>query len=599
MTVRATAKITLGIKGPFICSATAPAGWGLDATFDRDYLGRPYIDRSHIKGKLREALIELTTDTTMVKELLGDEGDRSNGMIYLSDFYLADKTQEGNYRNTLSKDLIHRIRMDEKRGVAEDNALMMFEELIAVNSTSEWAGELIFHAASKDAAVELIKEISTGLKWISAFGAEKGVGFGKLLTVKVEPPTIENTGGAAGKTSLPVPSGKSLSLVITTEEPLMLGDVKIKDNFQESREYIYGSAIKAALAQAMNTACGVARPAATAIDSSNKTVAAAWPLLTKYFSQIRFTHAFPSLEQKRPRIIPFSVVKAKKHYDVALVPEARTFDGIAPVFQTDWKDSDYPTGFGWASPRKFAKTRTAIDGNSRHAKKGSMFTYQYVCPQTSKEKPIQWIADASLEGITLEGSESLDQLKTELVSALGQMEFLGKRSSRVSVKTMNKLPAFLADAAPKTQERVILSLQSDALMINPDTFKANQSEENLRKNYQSYFQENFGPGCTLFNFFAMQKMLGGYIKHRDKKDKNGYYPYFLTTAGSVFVLAGADAEKVKGALASGLPLPPWAGVGPEAWKTCPFVPENGFGEIAMIHETMKTSLGIGEGGEAA
>lgn len=67
MTVKTTATITLGIKGPFICSATAPAGWGIDATFDRDYLGRPYIDRSHIKGKLREALTELGADSSTIK----------------------------------------------------------------------------------------------------------------------------------------------------------------------------------------------------------------------------------------------------------------------------------------------------------------------------------------------------------------------------------------------------------------------------------------------------------------------------------------------------------------------------------------------------
>lgn len=380
----------------------------------------------------------------------------------------------------------------------------------------------------------------------------------------------------------------------------MLGDVKIKNNFQESRDYIYGSAIKAALAQAMNTVCGVKRAAATPIDSSNCAVSPVWPLLTKYFSQIRFTHAFPSLEQKRPRIIPFSVIKADRHYDVALKKESRTFSGIAPTFQTDWKGSDYPAGFGWALPRKFAKTRTAIDKETRQAKDGSMFTYQYVCPQTSKKEQIQWIADASLEGVRLEGSESIEQLKAELVAALGHLEFLGKRASRVKIQpTKDRLPACLKDAAPEAHKRIILTLQSDALMINPDNFKKNQSGESLRSSYQGYFQDIFGPGCKLFNFFAMQKMLGGYIRHRDKKEKNDYYPFFLTTAGSVFVLDNADVACVKRALDSGLPLPSWAGIGPEAWKTCPFVPENGFGEIALIHESMKSVLGISEGGETA
>ncbi len=59
--IQATINITLGIAGPFLCSGTAPASWGVDATFDRDYKGRPYIDRSHIKGKLREAMEELSS----------------------------------------------------------------------------------------------------------------------------------------------------------------------------------------------------------------------------------------------------------------------------------------------------------------------------------------------------------------------------------------------------------------------------------------------------------------------------------------------------------------------------------------------------------
>jgi len=541
MTVKTTATITLGIKGPFICSATAPAGWGIDATFDRDYLGRPYIDRSHIKGKLREALTELGADSSTIKKWLGGEGDRLSGNIFLSDFRMVDNHTGF---NEIAPDLIHRIRMDEERGVVADNALIMFEELVKVNTLSEWRGELVFHAVNKEEAEKIINEIATGLKWISAFGAEKGVGFGKLRKVKIETQSISEARLRPEKATIAIPFGKSFSLVITTEEPLMLGDVKIKDNFQESRAYIYGSAIKAALAQAMNTVCGVERPGAIAIDSTNSAVVAAWPLLSKYFSQIRFTHAFPSLEQKRPCIIPFSVVKAGKHYDVALNINPRTFGGIAPTFQTDWKENDYPSGFGWATPRKFAKTRTAIDSDTRQAKAGRMFTYQYVCPQTSDAKPIQWVSDVSLEGVRLEGSETIEQLQTELVSALGHLEFLGKRSSRVKVQIKDKLPPYLKNGSPDSSQKTIITLQSDALMIDPQQFKEKQTAENLKNSYQAYFQQVFGSGCTLFNFFAMQKMLGGYLQRR-RNANAGYYPYFLTTAGSVFVLDGADCEKLQ------------------------------------------------------
>jgi len=114
---------------------------GIDATFDRDYLGRPYIDRSHIKGKLREALTELGADSSTIKKWLGGEGDRLSGNIFLSDFRMVDNHTGF---NEIAPDLIHRIRMDEERGVVADNALIMFEELVKVNTLSEWRGELVF-----------------------------------------------------------------------------------------------------------------------------------------------------------------------------------------------------------------------------------------------------------------------------------------------------------------------------------------------------------------------------------------------------------------------------------------------------------------------
>ena len=63
MLKKASINITLSIQGPILCKAIASSSWGIDATFDRNYKGIPYIDRSHIKGKLKEALKELGANT--------------------------------------------------------------------------------------------------------------------------------------------------------------------------------------------------------------------------------------------------------------------------------------------------------------------------------------------------------------------------------------------------------------------------------------------------------------------------------------------------------------------------------------------------------
>lgn len=90
-------------------------------------------------------------------------------------------------------------------------------------------------------------------------------------------------------------------------------------------------------------------------------------------------------------------------------------------------------------------------------------------------------------------------------------------------------------------------------------------------------------------FAATQAMYGGYLVHCFQKPATDrpYYPFLLTEAGSVFVLSCTDPalkKQVQPVIESwmyhGLPLPSWAAdrYGND-WRTCPFVPENGFGEI--------------------
>ncbi|MFQ5741493.1 MAG: hypothetical protein ACE5JX_21050, partial [Acidobacteriota bacterium] len=67
--------------------------------------------------------------------------------------------------------------------------------------------------------------------------------------------------------------------------------------------------------------------------------------------------------------------------------------------------------------------------------------------------------------------------------------------------------------------------------------------------------------------------------------KSPYAPYLLTTSGSVFVLRETKEvvrSELEKWLRGGLPLPGWAvkRYG-DSWRTCPFVRENGFGEIAL------------------
>lgn len=600
MTVQATIILNLDICGPFLCSGTAPVSWGFDSTFDRDYLGRPYIDRSHIKGKLREAMKEIGTPINDLDKWFGKEGPMENGNIFFSDLRLKDTELEKKLLKTPARKILHRIAMDNENHVVKSGALQVMENAFPGGREADeseksytWKGTISYVAFDDDDAKKIHEEISLGLKWMARLGAEKGIGFGRMKSVDAElmkPVAIDLKHSPAAKQS------PHLTLSITTDDVLMLGDIRIKANYQDSKDYITGSAIKGALAQALNTACGVEFPAKTLIDEKNDKVKKHFPNLVACLPKIRFTHAFPSTTDKRPVIIPYSVVSVDgKHCDVALHKEPMFFGDQLPSFQIDWKEGDYPKPdvFGWATPLKFAKTRTAIEDRTRRADDGRMFTYQYVCPRDEEGTPISWIGGIYLDGIP---KNDLPALQGELECALGQLRYLGKRASLVKAKIKTDEPGQYKPVVPFKQldtpakDIAVVALQSDALMVKAeDLIAKGQTAEGLDELYKAYWKEITGGACELSHFFAMQKIRGGFLRLNKKKQNESYYPYYLTEAGSVFVLTIKKIEaqqKFQEWKQKGLPLPRWAvdayaENSENVWKRCPYVPENGYGEVAI------------------
>ncbi|MBI4687716.1 MAG: hypothetical protein HY756_08025 [Nitrospirae bacterium] len=572
MLKKATINITLGIQGPILCKATAPSSWGIDATFDRDYKGIPYIDRSHIKGKLKEALKELGTDEANLYRWLGEEHS-DGGMLIISDFYCVDSPTAVRYDNRLT-----RTKRDRVRGVVDDTALLSMENAFPLkNMPYNWNGCIEF-IADDNSIQGIYTEIVAGLKWITAVGAEKTVGFGKIVSVESEEPKIEDL---SFPDPLPTanPPEEWFTVTIEAEDPLLIGGVQRAANYRESESIIPGGMIKGALAATLNRLCGVDK-VSTSINKENTKVSEHYKALSEHFSKIRFTHAFPTTGDTRPVVIPYSAVaEGNNFYDVALNEGVKLVNDKAPVFQTDWKN--YPDNFGWAIPRCIAKTRTGIDGNLRRAEDNMMFTYQYVCPVDSKNNKIIWY------GLVHLPNDDRGALHTELIDAVQRITRMGKRRSKVKVSiTPGKCGhAQIENGAIAKDSVVIVSLQSDALMVNPyDMLKKQQTAKELHKLYWGIASGN---SMEMVRFFAHQKLLGGYIvrKHGGK-----YYPFSLTGAGSVFVLKVSNENTAKGKIdewkTNGLLLPEWAKTtykkhGKELWETCPFVQENGYGEVMV------------------
>jgi len=371
------------------------------------------------------------------------------------------------------------------------------------------------------------------------------------------------------------------SITIEANEPLLIGGIQRAANYRESEEIVTGAVIKGVLAKTLNTLCGVNNPRSTPI-SGNSDVAKHYPCLAEHFSRIRFTHAFPTTGDRRPVGIPYSAVdEGGSSYDVALSKDIRPINGKAPVFQTDWKA--YPDDFGWASPRRIVKTRTAIDEALRRAEENLMFTYQYVCPVDKEGEKIIW------HGLIRLPEYNRDNLYAELLDAVPRIKRMGKRMSkiRVFIKPGKCDHAQTANGFPGADNTVIITLQSDAMMVNPEDIKNEQTANKLHELYAEYWKKISDSSMEMVRFFAHQRLLGGFLVRRHGEK---YYPFYLTGAGSVFVLTvdniNAAANWVREWQSSGLPVPEWAKTryqkpGKELWETCPFVPENGYGEVMV------------------
>jgi hypothetical protein len=116
----------------------------------------------------------------------------------------------------------------------------------------------------------------------------------------------------------------------------------------------------------------------------------------------------------------------------------------------------------------------------------------------------------------------------------------------------------------------------------------------ILKAYSDIFTSLSEGNIVLQRFFAKQSLAGGYYLWKRFQYPRPYEPWLLTDADSVFVLCPqVGKEKVAQQYIekwfnTGLPVPKWAvnkyQLGEEAasyWERCPFIPQHGFGEIAV------------------
>lgn len=320
--------------------------------------------------------------------------------------------------------------------------------------------------------------------------------------------------------------------------------------------------------------------------------AEAFPLLWSNLSRIRIRHARPELKgvpPKLPPAIPLSIVFAGDEWkDAAPRKEPCLIGDKAPAFRSDWK-SEWDTAkkyFGHCIVHKELRVRTQIDADKRRALDQNLFAYESLDPAG-----LEWRTALDLHYVPASQRAGIcDELKTLLSYGIFGM---GKTKARMDSQICNPIsPRFASSTAAGPS--LVIQLQTPALLGLPAEWQTARSAADVHRIYSRAWRELSSKApLTLSHYFAEQELAGGlYLHRRFRPAGSAYQPWLLTSAGSVFVFEGSDRPEVRQLLddwlRTGLPIAPslrehykLQGGDFDLWNQCPFVPENGFGELAV------------------
>ena len=593
-TVHIKMPVTLVVAGPLLISGNTGIDWGLDAAFYRNWQGQYAIPGSQVRGKLKEAMREIigiaNQDGQIITRLFGKECSDSiskirsyvplRGILKITDFIFSgtDQAQREGRIHT-------RIRIDSELGTVEKGALLISEAPFLSDEKTNWEGSIAFSciAGEEDAYLDQIKR---AFLFITGFGAEKTVGYGRVKKVIFQKhiimkpsPVSCNTGPAAG-----------LRLSIAPEEPIIVGGIRRNDNIFVSEEIIPGTVLKGSLAAGLNQMSGH-HDLKGVIDNDNALVKVLYPRLAEAFSDLIFLHGIPAMKMfERAKTIPLSgVTYGGKYEDISFESGDVLYSrGLDPIcFQVDWKGIPDNLPQAYALPRLeyHPVTRTAIDRDTRKADDSKLYSFHMIKPCIGADQ-VYWNSEIRFpEGLTEQQNLALlRELRSVLDAA---MRYMGKRQTAVKIK-IEPIPVY-SSVAPEEAGDFALILQTPAMIVE-DRASANKGEEifdnaeRMRQNYEAYWQTVFSGTAEFKTYYASQEMQGAYLGMRFMS--HYYRPFYLTSKGSAFIFEVRDKKAwktVENLKRFGLQIPEWASrlYGSEPWKHCPFVPENGYGEIVV------------------
>jgi hypothetical protein len=276
--------------------------------------------------------------------------------------------------------------------------------------------------------------------------------------------------------------------------------------------------------------------------------------------------------------------------------------GSAIAFQTDWKDKAYAAASasqGWGATLPHLRVRTDIDADGQ-AKDAALFAYECKASTiNSNGQPTHWLFDLDLSAVA-DPERAAVWAEIEALLAHG-LAPLGKTDAHADVSALPDCAAGSRAVWPETDlstlkagDRFPLLLVTDALLFTTADI-ADRSDVDLAALYASAFnslqQTLDRPDALRYqHHFATQRLAGGGWLHQRYgvfRERPAYQPFVLTEAGSVFVFeVGDDVHAARQVLTHwqrhGLALPATVvQAHGSSWRDHPYLPQNGYGEIAV------------------
>ena len=604
--------LTLTLQTPVLTQSIGAMGFGYDMVMLKD-CEVPVLPGSLIRGNLRETLERFADILKHNEQAKTDHG--ANKKITQAEInrWFGPKPPEKKHadeflqtRAAFNFDYYwrclpfarpstprNRITLNPDTGTVEQGALVVIDAACSADRSLVFAGNITASFDQANDAEQARLWLEKAASYLSALGSLKGVGYGKVLDARVEcepviPPEPARISGSPTR----------IGLRLTLDRPFCLAKPRAPEsNLFESEESISGGAIKAVLAQGL--------------DEADKHALR--------FNELVFTHALPSKDDAldRRRVLPLSLAwigdawtkdeppeAIPEHLvDLALLPDdgadfvnARTTQ--AAKFQIDWKYKELKAArqLGESLPEciRHLAVHTAIDRLTGQSEEDKLFSLDCIEPQG-----MAWCMDIDLGAVT--SAEERSKILDKLLKALARpLVGLGKTKA-IATAAVQTQPFLLAPELHALNGKAcfIVTLQTPALLFDDaqaQALPASGDVDKLHNCYQAYWDNVSDKSLKLIRFFAAQQREGGqFVWHHYLKKKNqNYHPFWLTEAGSVFVLEAiegklSEAKELLQAWRSlGLPQPDGE-PSHQLWQHNPYIRENGYGEI-RINDVIHTDF---------